>query len=159
VFVENICDNGTLPCLRAQDNPAHETLCSQCAIDNGCLDPAQQGGTCEGVPGTAPAACASLIGVPAPSETQVCLATLQRIFGSGCAASLQETPCLCGDTDPAQCLSGNVAPNKPIFPLYQCDFGTPSVPLISTNFTVPLFGVGQANAIVQCAAAYGCHCF
>jgi len=143
-----------------RDNPSREVLCSQCAIDNGCLDPAQQGGTCEGVLGTAPAACGPVLGtVSAPSETQVCLATLQTIFGSGCAATLQETPCLCGTADAAQCLSGTVTPNGPIFPLYECDFGTPNVPLMLPNFTVPLFGVGQANAIVQCAAAYGCNCF
>jgi hypothetical protein len=147
--------------MQAQDKSPTEppsTRCFQCASDNGCFDPAQQGGTCEGVTGTAPASCATATGLPAPSESRVCLFTLKNIFSSQCAATLQETPCLCGTTDAAQCLAGTATPTGVLFPTYTCDLGA-NVSTIVTNFTIPTFGAGQANAIVQCAAAFGCNCF
>jgi hypothetical protein len=92
------------------------------------------------------------------TETQACLATLGLIFSSGCAATLQLTPCLCGATDAAACLSNQAPPTGPILPIYQCELGTTGAQ-ISTNFTVQSFGAGQANALAQCAGAFGCNCF
>jgi len=158
-IVEHLCAAGTLSCLQGQDKLGSPTQCSQCALDNGCIDPAQFGGRCEDVPGTS-ASCAAVLGTSSPpSETQVCLATLDAIFKSRCAADLQEIPCLCGTADVQQCLNGTVTPNGPVFPLYACDLGGLNVPLITMNFTAPVFGAGQANVIVQCAAAFGCDCF
>jgi hypothetical protein len=31
--------------------------------------------------------------------------------------------------------------------------------MISQNFIVQSFGAGQANALAQCAGAFGCNCF
>jgi hypothetical protein len=156
------CDVSTTDCMRAQDKSPSEpaaTRCFQCSSDNGCLDPAQQGGTCEDVAGTAPASCASVIGSTAtPSETQVCLFTLKNIFSSQCAATLQEAPCLCGGTDIEQCLAGTAVPTGALYPVYACDISN-TVSIIVNDFTLPSFGTGQANAIVQCAAAFGCNCF
>jgi len=167
----NPCDVSTTDCMQAQDKSPTEppsTRCFQCASDNGCFDPAQQGGTCEGVAGTAPASCATVLGVTsAPSETQVCLFTMKNIFSSQCAATLQLTPCLCGTTDVSQCLAGTADATGPLQPVDACDLGatceTPTAPsctsTIVNNYTLPTFGAGQANAIVQCAAAFGCNCF
>jgi hypothetical protein len=157
--------------MRAQDKSPTEppaTRCFQCASDNGCFDPAQQGGACEGVAGTAPASCAAVLGATAtPSETRVCLFTLKNIFSSRCAAGLQQTPCLCGMTDVAECLAGTAAATGPLQPVEACDLGAscaaPTAPsctsTIVNNYTLPTFGAGQANAIVLCAAAFGCNCF
>jgi len=153
-------------CL-ATRNPPGQVSCSQCAIDNGCLDPAQGGATCEQVAGTLPhlmgplpdgQSCANVFDVPAETEAQVCLQTLGRIFGSRCAWTQQETPCLCGDTDPAACLSGTALPQGPLYDLYACDFNSTNVGTIATDFGVSTFGAAAANVLVQCVAAYGCGC-
>src|SRR5262249_5963465 len=105
------------------------------------------------------AACEAAIGASSPvSETQVCLATLDRIFASQCAATLDLTPCLCGSADRAACLAGTEVPNGFLIAVYQCELGS-TVPEISMNFIGPTHGASQANAIVQCAAAFGCTCF
>jgi hypothetical protein len=92
------------------------------------------------------------------TEAQVCLQTLSKIFSSGCAATQQLTPCLCGTTDAGQCLAGTAAPTGPLLSIYQCELGT-TASAISSNFTVQSFGAGQANALAQCAGAFGCNCF
>jgi hypothetical protein len=147
--------NGTTQSILAQQG----SDCLPCAEANGCLDPALLGGSCEGTTGTAPVGCAALLGTSsAPSEALVCLATLNAIFTSRCAALRQETPCLCGSTDPGSCLAGTDAPTGPVAPLYACDFeGTGAMP--TSDFTNQAFGVGQANALVQCAAIFDCDCF
>jgi hypothetical protein len=84
------CELDTLSCLRTSDKPNDppSVQCSQCVRDNGCFDLAQQGGTCEDTPGTAPVACQTAIMSSTPvSETKICLATLDRIFLSQCAAT------------------------------------------------------------------------
>jgi hypothetical protein len=106
--------------------------------------------------------CAQVVGASTISETAVCFQTLDGIFASKCAATLQETPCLCGTTDVAACLAGTATGNGPLFDEYACDFGTTSqgpINTITTDFTIPHFGAGMANAIVQCAAAFSCDCF
>jgi hypothetical protein len=141
---------------------------------NGCLDPGQQGGTCEMVTGTSPHfggtlpdgrscssandAGAAVFASPTETETQVCLQTLGLIFSSSCAASLQETPCLCGTTDVNACLACTATPTGPLYDLYACDIGSTSACVINPDFTIPSLGVGQANALVQCAVSFGCNC-
>jgi hypothetical protein len=160
--------------LLAQDKPG-QASCSQCVQSNGCLDPVQQGGTCETVTGTsthfagtlpdgrsctsATDAGAAVFDSPTETETQACLQALSLIFSSKCAASLAETPCLCGTTAADACLACTATPTGPLYDLYACDIDATSGCTINTNFTVPSLGVGQANAIVQCAAAFGCNCF
>src|SRR5262249_2038970 len=134
--------------------------CSQCIIDNGCLDPAQLGGSCEDTPGIAPASCSDVVGTTGNlTETQVCLATLDTIFVSGCGSGGTLVRCLCGATDASACVNGSVPPQGPAFPLYVCDFGSSNVSTITSNFTAQSFGAGQANALAQCAGAFGCNCF
>jgi hypothetical protein len=142
--------------LAAQGND-----CLGCAERSGCLDPAKQGGACEDTPGGAPSACESLLGAAGSvTETQVCLATLNTIFTSGCAATLQGvTPCFCGAADPAMCLAGTAAPSGPVVPLYACDFNFLNVASAVASFTSPSFGAGEANALVQCLVAWSCDCF
>jgi hypothetical protein len=127
--------------------------CLPCAQRNGCFDPAQLGGTCEGTSGQA-TACGTGV-----TETAICLKTLDDIFNSKCAATMQLTPCLCGSTDHAACLSGTADPSGPIDPDYTCDFKTTSVVKIVGSFTDQTLGAGQANALVQCLGAYNCGCF
>jgi hypothetical protein len=147
---------------------AQGASCLSCAQTNGCLDPAQQGGTCEIVAGNGThfgsalpdgKTCAAVIGTEPVSETSVCLLTLSQIFSSACAATLQETPCLCGSTDVNQCLAGTATPTGALYDEYACDFNSTSGATINANFTVQTFGSGMANGIVQCAASFGCSCF
>jgi hypothetical protein len=155
------CDISTVACLQSRDRSTDpdSIRCSQCAADNGCLDPASQGGTCEMTAGTAPDSCAAVLGTSAaPTETQLCLRAMKDIFSSQCAATLQETPCLCGNTDAAQCLAGTAPATGPLLPIYTCDLGA-NVATILANFTVPTFGAGRANAILGCLGAFGCNCF
>jgi hypothetical protein len=150
----------TSTCLGAQG-----TGCFQCAQDNGCLDPAQFGGSCEDVTGTSTKfsgtlpdgnTCSQVLASTPETETQVCLQALDAIFVSQCAGTLQETPCLCGATDPSACLAGTATPTGPLYDLYACDFNTTGSPGIQNEFTTPFFGAGQANALIQCVAAFGC---
>jgi hypothetical protein len=118
------------------------------------------GGRCEDTTGMAPDACTSLTGTSStPTETQVCLKTLKDIFSTNCAQTSQLTPCLCGSTAADTCLAGTETPNGPLYPIYTCDFGSSSVGTIQTAFTDQSFGAGQANALIQCLAAYECDCF
>src|SRR5262249_6863858 len=94
----------------------------------------------------------------AVSKTQLCLYTLKRIFDSMCAATQQLTPCLCGSTDAGMCLAGTAEPMGPLVDVYKCELGA-TAPQITNNFTIQTFGAGQANALVQCAGAFGCNCF
>jgi hypothetical protein len=165
----------TLACFKQQDKAttADPTLvCSTCVTTNGCFLPASQGGTCELTMGNATLFSGTLAdgktcsqvfsSLPSTSETNICLAVLDMVFTSKCASSLQETPCLCGATPTAMCLGGTATPTGPGYDDYVCDFNTNSVGTIQqigTDFTVPTFGAGQANGLVQCAAAYGCDCF
>jgi hypothetical protein len=155
------CDLNTTACLTSRDKPGQpDTVrCSRCAIDNGCLDPLQMGGSCEDTLGLA-SDCASLIGTGStPTETRVCLKTLKDMFVSQCAVTMQLTPCLCGTTDPSECLSGTIPPDGALYPIYSCDFRTSSVPAIQGNFTNQSFGAGQANALAQCLGSFACDCF
>jgi hypothetical protein len=163
----------TRDCLLAQDKPG-QSSCLQCVLANGCLDPALSGGACEDVPGTLPhfagtlpdgrsctasSDAGSAVLSPSETETQICLQALGNIFSSQCAATLQLTPCFCGATDAAQCVSCAVTPVGPLFDLYACDINTTSCSVVQTDFTVPTFGVGMANAIAECAGAFNCNCF
>jgi hypothetical protein len=145
--------------------------CLSCAQTNGCLDPAQAGGTCEGTPGTATLLSGSLpdgktcadptvLGSSSPTQTQVCLATLQVVFTSQCAATFQENPCLCGATDVAMCLGGSATPTGPAYDIFSCGFDSTSAVDIQAKFTNQALGAGQANTLIECMANYGCNsCF
>jgi hypothetical protein len=88
----------------------------------------------------------------------MCLQTLNDIFVTRCAATLQETPCLCGTLSPASCFTDLETPNGPVYPDYVADFGS-DLDTILANFTNAQFGAGMANSIVQCLGAYACECF
>ena len=123
-----------------------------CAAINGCLDPAQQGGVCETVAG-------SVRMGNGVTERQLCIETLHDIFASKCAAAMSETPCLCGNVDAPDCLSGAIAPAGPLYPTYVEDFGL-DINTISSKFTLQTYGAGQANSIAQCLLQWGCtSCF
>jgi hypothetical protein len=90
------------------------------------------------------------------------LATLDGIFKSGCAKSLNLTPCLCGGTDVNMCLAGTATPTGAVYDVYACDFGTTNGATINdiyNNFQVPAFGSGQANAIAACGTSFACDCY
>jgi hypothetical protein len=157
--------SNTQTCLSAQG-----ATCFSCAQANGCLDPAQLGGSCEDTTGTSPKltgalpdgqTCNQVLVSPTETEAQICLQTLNGIFVSQCAASLQETSCLCGATDPTACLADTATPTGPLYDLYACDFNsTSSMQIQSSAFTNQALGAGQANALIQCVAAFGCNsCF
>jgi hypothetical protein len=96
---------------------------------------------------------------PGVTEKDICLKTLRDIFTSKCAASTQETPCLCGMTDPSACLSGTAPPTGPILADYACDLGTTDSLAIQQKFVRAEYGVGQANALIQCTGGFDCGCF
>jgi hypothetical protein len=144
--------------------------CLSCADSNGCLDPIQQGGTCEvlldagalthyskTLPDNKP--CAAILGTEPANEITVCLQTLSAYSTTLCAASKMQTPCLCGSTPTAPCLAGTQTPTGVLYDTFACDFNTTDVSMVQTDFTVPRFGAGMANGLLQCAAAYGCPCF
>jgi hypothetical protein len=91
--------------------------------------------------------------------------TLAEILSSGCANSLQETPCLCVDTDDAgPCLDGMDKPTGPLVPYFLAAFPCPEsvdeAKCFQQYYLSQQFGPGQANALIQCAAAFGCNsCF
>jgi hypothetical protein len=155
VFVQHIeMDGGD-----AQPNPTESILsargpdCLPCARRNGCLDPTTSGGTCEQAVGMA-TGCG-----PGVTEKDICLKTLHDIFDSKCAESMQETPCLCGTTDTMACLSGTETPTGPAYRDYACDFGTADAVTIQQKFVQADYGVGQANALIQCTGGFDCACF
>jgi hypothetical protein len=127
--------------------------CLPCAKRNGCLDSAQQGGSCDEVAGNAPACGAGV------TERDICYKTLFDVFTSKCAETLQETPCLCGDTDVIECLNGTATPTGPVYRDYACDFKTADTTVIYRDFREPSYGVGRANSLIQCLGGYGCGCF
>jgi hypothetical protein len=184
----NHCDpnqpgSSTAACIAQQDKTTTTDptlVCSTCVANNNCFLPTFQGGTCEGTAGNAnffgSAADAATNVLPdgktcaqvfAPltvpvSETKVCLGVLNNIFTSKCAAGLQETPCVCGATDVTACTNGTATPTGAVYDMYACDFASTSTAVINdvkANFVVQTFGAGQANALIQCAAANGCDCF
>jgi hypothetical protein len=95
---------------------------------------------------------------PPVLESQICLQTLNRIFSSKCAATLQLTPCVCGSTNASTCLAGTAVPTGPLYDEYACDFNTISGGVINQDFVIPN-GAGTANSIMECAAAFECDCF
>jgi len=147
---------------------AQGPACLACVQRNGCLDPAQQGMSCEKTAGRAHlleanpgsgGSCAALLGGAEPAESEVCVRTLHGIFSSGCASARWLTPCLCGSTDPAACLEGTAPTAGPLAGIYACDFNSARSADIEANFQVQTFGAGTANAIVLCAAQSECPCF
>src|SRR5258705_10505848 len=120
---------------------ARGPTCLECAKQNGCLN-VQQGGSCEGLTGYS--------GTCGTSEKDMCYRILNRIFATKCAETLQQVPCLCGDTDAEACLNGSEKPNGPLYHEYQCSFNTTDVVAIQAKFRDPAYGAGQANALVQC---------
>jgi hypothetical protein len=127
--------------------------CLECAKQNGCLDPEQQGGACEEAHGYA-TACGQGV-----TEKAMCLRILDGVFTSKCAETMQQVPCLCGATDAEACLAGTERPAGPLYRDYQCSFNTTDVGAIQAKFRDPMFGAGLANALVQCLAGYNCNCF
>jgi hypothetical protein len=167
---------GTDPCDPITGNTtdcvgSRGAACLSCAQTNNCFVPLTgSSGNCESATGTATPfsialpdgkTCAQVISpATAPvSEKAICLKTLSAIFPSGCAASTQATPCLCGTTDTNMCLAGQATPTGPAFDLYACDYNTTNGATITNNFATVTFGAGAANALVYCLGAYACPCF
>jgi hypothetical protein len=143
-----------------------------CAWTDGCLDPMQQGSTCEllsaGVPGNGEAGtimhlegplpdgkmCGSILGA---NETTICLQTLATMFSTNCAVNSEGprlTQCLCGATTVNPCLAGQATPTGALYDIYACDFNSTSGANINSAFTMQNFGAGTANALVQCMAGF-----
>jgi hypothetical protein len=126
--------------------------CLPCAKRNGCLDPQEQGASCDDLAGSA-SGCGGM------TEREICYKTLSDIFTSKCAETFQETPCLCGATDVIECMEGRATPTGPLYRDYVCDFRTNDVTAILRDFRDPNYGVGSANVLIQCLGAYECGCF
>jgi hypothetical protein len=151
----------------ANGSPTPLRALAGCAVRNGCLDPIQQGGTCELTDGLVPSALPNQPGSrpedpPPPNEgyTANCLQTLHDIFATHCADSLALTPCLCGK-DPfavEPCLEGQAPPAGPLLSDYARSFGSKNAKKINEKFTMQTFGAGRANSIVQCLASFNCLC-
>jgi hypothetical protein len=114
--------------------------CYACAQKNGCLDPQQQGGSCETVTGKAKGG---------RTETEQCLETLRCVFTSKCANSGEQSPCLCGKTDVQECMEGKSPPSGTCVAVYKDDFGSNGKAMYD-QFLDRKFGSGNANAIIQC---------
>jgi hypothetical protein len=115
--------------------------CLSCVEQNGCLDPAQQGGLCETVPGNAKS------GV---TEAALCINTMRCVFDSRCASPGQESYCLCGKTMLPDCYAGTSPPTGPCVPEFSADFGNDGKTMYQ-QFVNQKFGAGRANWIIQCA--------
>lgn len=152
------CDINTESCVRSRDLSPNG--CYQCGVDLGCFDPQFGGYTCESGPRAAETvpACQSLLSTPsAPTESQVCLATLKGMFSSHCAAGMQLNPCLCGTTPQDTCLNNSAAPTGALAPIYKCDLGIPPFPFPDPNINGTR-GASVANGIVECLQAFMCDC-
>jgi hypothetical protein len=141
-----------------------------CAAINGCLDTVTQGASCELFEGLAPDAgpphyastlpsgktCRDVIGPEPVSETSVCLQTLQRIFSTGCAATLNTTDCLCGPGNAGCIYTLPPQPMGALYETYACDFNSTSGATINSHFTDYSlnFGAAAANQIIQCIASF-----
>jgi hypothetical protein len=127
-----------------------------CAVVNGCLDPTilGAGATCEMFDAAIPGS--KELGDP----RQNCLQTLYDILSSGCAASGQVTPCLCGDADTTLCLgsTGNATPNGPVYADYVKSYGVTKGADINALFSIPGFGASAANIVAGCAGPSGFNC-
>jgi hypothetical protein len=88
----------------------------------------------------------------------VCLRALWDTFQSGCADRLDPSSCLCGDVDRVICLGGAATPDGPLYNEYKADFGSTTNDILAV-FTNQAYGVGQANALLQCITSFGCNCF
>jgi hypothetical protein len=166
------CDGSTAACLQAQDKPATigtPTQCSTCVAANGCLDPTQNGTTCEVIPpppidpillGVLPDGkmCSSVLG-SATTHAEICLEVLDVVFTSKCGTGSVLLPCLCGQTPVQACESGTALPTGPLADFLACDFNTTSISTILQDSTVESFGAGAADSILQCAVQNGCDCF
>jgi hypothetical protein len=127
--------------------------CLPCAHRNGCLDPGQQGASCEGLVGNAVGCGAGV------TEKDMCYKTMADVFKSGCADSTQEMPCLCGATDVLECTQGTATPTGPLYADYACDLKTRDVAAIMRDFRDTHYGVGSANVLIQCLGSFNCGCF
>jgi hypothetical protein len=162
----------------ASDENGHTLVVETgCAVRNGCFDPIQQGITCELLQDAGALAhyggmldggktCTDVLGSANVSEMAVCLQTLDGILSSNCAATLNQTPCLCGSTSADACLQGTGTPAGPLYEEYACDFDSIRGDTINSQFTLQTFGAGAANGIVQCMASFAgsgdpecCLCF
>jgi len=161
---EGAADSGapgdaSLPATTEAILSAQGPQCLPCAQTNGCLDPSQGAALCQGLSAPAPAACGSVVGAPAPTEAQVCLHALQKTFVSGCAVSLQATPCVCGATPVVACTDGTTPATGVFMPDFRCDLGTSDVPTIFQKIGDLSHGVNVANSILLCVGGFDCPCF
>lgn len=119
--------------------------CLSCSEQNGCLDPAMQGGVCETVEGKPKKGDLS--------EAALCLETLRCVFGSKCIRSGLQMECVCGKIDPMECMTGKKEPVGTCVGLYRDDFGTDARTMLASFVDMNL-GAGRANAIAQCATTF-----
>jgi hypothetical protein len=151
IFAAHSPKDGAATCLGLVDGGGPDL--TSCLAANGCLDPATGGGLCELLDAAVPGS--KELGDP----RQNCLQTLYDTLTSGCAVTLQLTPCLCGDADPTLCIAGDATPNGPVYPDYVKSFGVTSGADINTTFAVPTYGAGMANQLLTCGTAFNCDCF
>jgi hypothetical protein len=114
--------------------------CLACAEKNGCLDPEHQGGVCETMTGK------SKNGRSAAAQ---CVEALRCVFSSKCANTGEQSQCLCGKMDVADCMNGKEEPKGTCVAVYKDDFGNNGKAMYD-QFLDRKFGSGQANAIIQC---------
>jgi hypothetical protein len=140
--------------ILAKQSPA----CLTCAEDNGCLDPAQQGGYCEQNTDDAGGPLYAAMG--GLTQVEMCRKTMDDIFSSGCAFPSGLNPCICGDAQAAQCLAGTAPPNGAAYQDYVDDFNTTVISTIFQDLLVQHpYGAGLANALVACLNQSACNCF
>lgn len=119
--------------------------CLSCSEQNGCLDPAMQGGVCETVEGK--------VKKGDSSEAALCLETLRCVFSSKCIRAGLQYECVCGKIDPMDCMSGKTPPVGTCVGLYRDDFGSEARTMLA-SFVDTTLGAGRANAIAQCATTF-----
>jgi hypothetical protein len=116
--------------------------CLPCVEQAGCFDPAMPGGgVCETVPGTSK--------VSGQTEVALCLDALRCVFTTRCANNSEESQCLCGKTDIMSCMEGRAPPQGSCVDEFRRDFGDDNKKMYD-DFINPVYGVGRANALIQC---------
>jgi hypothetical protein len=138
---------GLTPTDQILDNIAPD--CLSCALANDLLDPTGIGSNCEQA-------------FDAPASAANCLATLTCMLSSGCGATGDTTPCLCGalDVDTCNADDGGTPLYGPCTSDYYSGYGTTDVTQFEDRLGDTTTSPGSASNLVGLLSSFGCDaCF
>lgn len=138
---------GLTPTEQILDNIAPD--CLSCALANDLLDPTGIGSNCEQ-------------DFDAPASAANCLVTLTCMLSSGCGATGDTTPCLCGALDVDTCNADDGG--TPLYGAcasdYYSGYGTTDVTQFTDRLGDTTTSPGSASNLVGLLSSFGCDaCF